>query len=159
MNYAQFTLYILQGASGAGKSTLAAHIKETHEKLGQVCVICSTDDFFMKDGIYQFDWRKLGEYHKLNQDLAKDVMNQGANCVIDNTNIEAWQCKPYVVHALSLGMTVKFFRLEGKFPNVHGCPEDKVIKMRNSLEELTIESVLASQSPFEKTHVETEKVA
>lgn len=159
INYAQFTLYILQGASGAGKSTYARSLKEMHECHGQVCVVCSTDDYFIKDGKYIFDGQKLGQYHKMNQMLAKAFMSIGTNVVVDNTNIEAWQCKPYVVHALSLGMTVRFIRLEGKFPNIHGCPEAKVLSMRNALEELTIESVLASKSPFEKTNVEKQDVA
>ena len=151
INYAQFTLYILQSPPGGGKSTYARSLKEMHECHGQTCEICSTDDYFIKDGKYTFDGQKLGQYHKMNQMLAKAFMSSGTNVVIDNCNIKAWECKPYVAHALSLGMTVKFIRLEGKFPNTHGVPEDKVLSMRNALEELTIESVLNSKSPFEKT--------
>jgi NEDD4-binding protein 2 len=132
-------LVVMQGASGSGKTTLAKHIASVID-----AEVYSTDDFFMVDGQYKFDPTKLAVYHKLNQDRAIAAMENGANVVIDNTNIQAWQARPYVAYAVEHGITVKFVRATGDFQNLHGVPAEKVEKMRASLEPLSVESVMAS---------------
>lgn len=56
------TLYIMRGVPGSGKSTLANQLAEGDESR-----ILSTDQFFMKDGTYQFDGKMLGKAHEWNQ--------------------------------------------------------------------------------------------
>ena len=52
---ADLNLILLRGVSGAGKSTVAGLFIDA--------TIISTDDFFMKDGEYQFDANSLVENH------------------------------------------------------------------------------------------------
>lgn len=83
----------MRGVSGTGKSTLA-------KKLGKNGVVLSTDDYFMKDGVYDFNPKNLGIYHKMNQEKTKECMEKGISpIVIDNTNSKEWEMKPYVMLA------------------------------------------------------------
>jgi NEDD4-binding protein 2 len=93
-------LIIMRGISGSGKSTVAREI-------GKNGVILSTDDYFMKDGIYNFDPNLLGLNHKLNQEETEKNMQMDVSpIVIDNTNSKMWEMKPYVLLADKYGYEV-----------------------------------------------------
>jgi len=97
-------LILMRGISGSGKSTLAREIASKEES----CLIFSTDDFFLVDGEYRFDPKKLGEYHAANVDRTKAAMASKCRCVIiDNTNTQPWEMKPYVKLALEYGYAVE----------------------------------------------------
>ena len=96
---------LLRSVSGAGKSTLAKQLVENG-------VILSTDDYFMKDGIYDFDPTKLGIYHKNNQDRAEKSMIDGISpIIVDNTFSKEWEMKPYVQLADKYGYEVNIKEL------------------------------------------------
>lgn len=146
-------LLLMQGHSGSGKSTLANKFKTWFEVLrNQQVVICSTDDQFKdyQTGEYKFDPSKLGTYHAINQKLVEANLKDGKTVIVDNTNLCAWECKPYVEAAQRLSIPVFFHRAEGNFSNTHGVPAEKVEVMKKRLESLTVESVLASRPPWEK---------
>lgn len=83
-------IFLMRGVSGSGKSTLAKKIVENG-------VILSTDDYFVENGVYKFDAKKLGKYHKLNQLRAEENMLKGVTpIIIDNTMTTAREAKPYV---------------------------------------------------------------
>lgn len=134
------TLYIMQGASGSGKSTIAHFIQASVPN----CKICSTDHHFYENGVYNFRPEKLGEFHSLNLVNAKRYLDEGKSVIVDNTNIKRWQCREYVKYAHEKGIHVVFLRVNGNFQNQHGVPPEKVAEMRNQMENLTLESVLAS---------------
>lgn len=144
-------LLVMQGHSGSGKSTLAKQFKQWLEALGHVVVICSTDDQFKVDGVYTFDPKKLGMYHHINQKLVEANLKDGKTVIVDNTNLQQWEAKPYVEAAVLLSIPVFFHRAEGNFNNTHGVPVDKVALMKSRLELLTVETVLASKAPWEKS--------
>ncbi|XP_069747709.1 NEDD4-binding protein 2-like 1 isoform X3 [Narcine bancroftii] len=99
-------LYLLRGLPGSGKSTLARNLK--YQFRG--AVILSTDDYFIRpDGSYLFEKYLLDEAHEWNHDRANSAMRQGISpIIIDNTNVQAWEMKPYVVMAQENGYEVKF---------------------------------------------------
>ena len=139
------TLYVMQGPAGSGKSSVARCLLGAGQSQ-----ICSTDDFFKDDsGRYNFLPEKLREFHQRNLDRAKGLMDEGFSVILDNTNIKPWECREYVKHAVKLGISVVFIRVTGNFPNVHGVSPEKVIQQRNSMEDLTLESVLSSKAPWE----------
>lgn len=139
-------MIIMQGPSGSGKSTMAKLLAKEMNAL-----VFSTDDFFYdENGNYNFDSKKLPEFHQRNQERAREALKQGRNVIIDNTNILCWQAKPYVKMAIEAGITPVFIRCVGTFKNVHGVPENKVEDMRQQMEELTVESCLNSFAPWEK---------
>ena len=96
-------LVLMRGVSGSGKSTLARKIAEQ-----EASVVYSTDDFFMVEGQYQFDPRRLGEFHAANQMRTEMALRDRCPLVIvDNTNCQAWEMRPYVQMALYHGYTVE----------------------------------------------------
>ena len=83
-------LILMRGISGTGKSTVAKNLVGNGE-------IFSTDDFFMQNGVYDFDGSKIGHYHKLNQERTEEAMKNGVSpIVIDNTLTQAWEGAEYV---------------------------------------------------------------
>ena len=98
-------IIILRGISCSGKSTLAKQLVGNG-------VILSTDDYFMKNGIYNFDPTKLGIYHKNNQDRAEKSMIDGISpIVVDNIFYKEWEIKPYVQLANKYGYEVNIKEL------------------------------------------------
>lgn len=99
-------LILLRGVSGSGKSTLA-------KQYAGRGVVFSTDDFFMKDGKYQFDPSKIGINHQLNQKRTEDAMIKGISpIIIDNTNLQGWEMKPYVELADKYEYNVKILETD-----------------------------------------------
>jgi predicted kinase len=161
-SYGAKKLIVMRGVSGSGKSTVAADI--ARQKGG---VVLSTDDFFEKDGRYEFDPRKLPQNHAKNQSRAEESMKNGVSpIIIDNTNTQAWEMKPYVAAALENGYEVEIVEpgSEG-FPEVDfeeimrrqknrqsgkSMPEEVVRRMMRKFQRgLTVQDILDSRSPYD----------
>lgn len=93
------TLILMRGLPGSGKSTTA-------KTFG--LPVYSTDDYFLVDGKYVFDGRKLIEYHDRNFKRTKEALAKGLSVVVDNCNVELWEMKRYVEAALENGYRVQF---------------------------------------------------
>ncbi|ELK03619.1 NEDD4-binding protein 2 [Pteropus alecto] len=92
-SYVGLVLILLRGLPGSGKSFLARTLQEDNPS----GVILSTDDYFYINGQYQFDVKYLGEAHEWNQNRAKEAFEKKLSpIIIDNTNLQAWEMKPYV---------------------------------------------------------------
>ncbi|XP_051560928.1 NEDD4-binding protein 2-like isoform X3 [Myxocyprinus asiaticus] len=89
-------LVLLRGAPGSGKTTLANAMLE-HNPGG---VVLSTDEYFTRNGPYHFEPNLLGEAHEWNHQRAKEALKKGQTpIIIDNTNMQRWEMKPYVAMA------------------------------------------------------------
>lgn len=143
-------LYIIQGPPGSGKSYVANMLANGLQSCFMKVIICSTDDFFMVDGVYKFDPSKLPEYHRKNLEKAIEHMRLGYNVIVDNTNVQRWQCREYVRFAVENNIPVNFIRVTGDWGNSHGVPSESVEKMESQMEDLTVESVLMAKAPWEK---------
>jgi NEDD4-binding protein 2 len=151
-------LILMRGVSGSGKSTLAEKICAEQD----FAVIVSTDDFFMVDGEYRFDPKRLGEYHGHNVRRTEDAMVEKCPCIIvDNTNTQAWEMKPYVELAVTHGYTVKIVEPEPvsfeelmarqaqRADQNKALPAEVVKRMLDRFERnVTVETILASKRPF-----------
>lgn len=138
-------LYITRGISGSGKSTLARSLAPKEN-------IFSTDDLFLVDGEYRFDPKKLAEYHKMNKKRVEEAMKQGMSpIVVDNTNTQAREIKPYVLLA-----DMYDYKVELKEPNTpwkfdadelarrnnHGVPKQSIENMiKRYQNNLTIDDI------------------
>ncbi|XP_066286594.1 NEDD4-binding protein 2-like [Branchiostoma lanceolatum] len=140
-------LYVLRGCPGSGKSTLAKKLK------GNKGVILSTDDFFMKKDKYEFDPSQLGDAHAWNKDRAELAMKVGMTpVIIDNTNTERWEMKPYVILGVKYGYMIeirepstpwKFKVGELSRRNSHGVAKETIKKMLDRYDKnVTVESIM-----------------
>uniref|UniRef100_A0A3Q3J3L8 Smr domain-containing protein n=1 Tax=Monopterus albus TaxID=43700 RepID=A0A3Q3J3L8_MONAL len=145
-------LVLLRGAPGSGKSTLARALLE--HNLGGV-ILC-TDDYFTHNGEYEFDPRALGEAHEWNHQRAKDAFKRGMNpIIIDNTNMQGWEMKPYV--ALKHGYKVLFREPDTWWKHKprelmrrtsHNVPVETIRRMLNGYERfVTVHAIMGSQMP------------
>ncbi|KAM4750989.1 NEDD4-binding protein 2 isoform 2-T2 [Anableps anableps] len=147
-------LVLLRGAPGSGKSTLARALLEQNPG----GVVLSTDDYFNDDGRYQFDPMALGEAHEWNNKRAREAFERGINpIIIDNTNMQGWEMKPYVVQALKHGYKVLFREpdtwwktkpRELERRTAHNVPVETIRRMLNGYERfVTVQSIMGSHMP------------
>jgi NEDD4-binding protein 2 len=135
---------ICVGIPGSGKSTRAAEILRVAQSNNLRGVICSTDDFFMVNGQYQFNGNKLSEYHARNfQKFALGLADGLDLVIVDNTNLVAAHREPYVKLARAMGYQVDY-EVVGEFTeeaiatyaarNTHGVPLEGIRRMAKSVE-------------------------
>ncbi|XP_040029357.1 uncharacterized protein n4bp2l2 [Gasterosteus aculeatus] len=147
-------LILMRGLPGSGKSTLARErLAESPDGL-----ILSTDDYFaFRDG-YRYEPGLLGAAHEWNQNRAKDAMRDGRSpIIIDNTNVQAWEMKPYVKMAVESGYKVDFCEPETSWKfdfyelerrNKHGVPQEKIAQMMDRFSfPISVDIVMSSQEP------------
>ncbi|KAM6972618.1 NEDD4-binding protein 2 [Aplochiton taeniatus] len=150
-------LVLLRGAPGSGKSTLARAL------LGQNPggVILSTDDYFSRNGKYLFEASALGEAHEWNHGRAKAAFESAASpVIIDNTNSQSWEMKPYVAQALRYRYKVLFREPDTWWKNKprelerrtkHAVPVERIRRMLDNFERyVSIQSITGSQAPESK---------
>ncbi|XP_009488912.1 NEDD4-binding protein 2 [Pelecanus crispus] len=147
-------LVLLRGVPGSGKSYLARTLLEDNPG----GIILSTDDYFYKHGQYHYDPNCLGEAHDWNRKRAKEAFEMRISpIIIDNTNIQAWEMKPYVTLAQQFKYKVmfrepdtwwKFKPKELERRNSHGVSKEKIKRMLERYERcLTVTSILDSSIP------------
>uniref|UniRef100_A0A8C6YGI0 NEDD4 binding protein 2 n=1 Tax=Naja naja TaxID=35670 RepID=A0A8C6YGI0_NAJNA len=150
--FAGHVLVLLRGLPGSGKSYLARVLLEDNP-----CgIILSTDDYFyQKNGQYQFDADCLTDAHEWNWKRAKEAFEKRTTpIIIDNTNTQAWEMKPYIALSQQHKYKVifrepdtwwKFKPKELERRNVHGVSKEKIKRMLERYEHcLTANSILNS---------------
>ncbi|XP_069747716.1 NEDD4-binding protein 2-like 2 isoform X2 [Narcine bancroftii] len=147
-------LIFMRGPPGCGKSTLSRLLLDECPN----GIVLSTDDYFCQNGGYCFDPNFLGEAHEWNQNRAKKCMDEGKSpIIIDNTNIQAWEMKPYAEMAVKRHYRMsfrepetwwKFNVVELEKRNRHRVPREKIIQMMARFEHpMTSDIVLRSVEP------------
>ncbi|KAF6724885.1 NEDD4-binding protein 2-like 2 [Oryzias melastigma] len=147
-------LILMRGLPGSGKSTMARELLSS----GPSGIILSTDDYFAQKNNYRYDPQLLGAAHEWNHSRARDALCDGRSpVIIDNTNLEAWEMKPYVKMALDKGYKVDFcepdtswkfdpYELEKR--NKHGVNREKIAQMMDRFcFPISIDIVMNSQEP------------
>ncbi|XP_072119030.1 NEDD4-binding protein 2-like 2 [Mobula birostris] len=147
-------LIFMRGPPGSGKSTLSRLLIDQCPN----GVVLSTDDYFCLKGGYCFEPHLLGEAHEWNQNRAKRCMDEGRSpIIIDNTNIQAWEMKPYAEMAVKRHYRMsfrepetwwKFNVVELEKRNRHRVPREKIIQMMTRFEHpMSSDIVLSSVEP------------
>ena len=131
---------INRGVVGSGKSTFAKALKDGCLKNNLTCSVHNSDEYFMVDGEYKFDFTKLGYYHRLNLNAFIESMKEGVNVVVaDNTNTTPKEYKKYLNEARKAGylvFSVVFIpdKHEVHFErNTHNVPKETIEKMIHRL--------------------------
>ena len=126
-------LILMVGVPGSGKSTKAAKIAAN---LG--AIIISTDSIFISDSTYLFVPEFIGAAHKINQAKVKVAMQRRYNIVVDNTNLQEWERKPYLDLAAEFDYEVELVEPDTPWKNdaaecfkrcTHGVPLDCIERM------------------------------
>jgi predicted kinase len=126
------TLIILRGLPGSGKSTFAKSIAKSYQ-------IFEADQFFMKNGKYEFDATKLKKAHNLckrnvHKSMRRNLFNSVfyRNIVVSNTFTQEWEMKFYLTLAKKYGYRVHTIIIENRHGgmNEHGVPKDKIEIMK-----------------------------
>ena len=120
-------IVILRGVPGSGKSTYAAKNYPSFK-------VFENDQFFMKDGSYQYDPKKIGEACTACQCKALLAMSKGEDVVISNTHTHLWEFFIYVNMANVFGYNMKVIHLRNRFKNVHNVPDETVQRMEYEYE-------------------------
>lgn len=105
-----------------------------------------------------YDVKLLGDAHTWNQNRARRAMDDGRSpIIIDNTNIQSWEMKPYVQMAIERGYGVEFLEpntwwkldpheLEKR--NTHRVPREKISQMLERFEhDMNVGVVMNSVEP------------
>lgn len=126
------TMFIMRGVPGSGKSTIARALQQVYPS----AVICSADNYFMKENEYNYRADDLGSAHKFCQEKAVEAVKNDTNViVIDNTNVKRWEMKFYLDLARQQLYRVVFVQ-----PHPDWKDDPKVLSSRNShdVDETTI---------------------
>lgn len=147
-------MVLLRGVPGSGKSTLARTLLQQSPD----GIVLSTDDYFCEENGYTYDVKLLGDAHNWNQNRARRALDDGRSpVIIDNTNIQGWEMKPYVQMAVDRGYNIEFLEpdtwwkqdaheLEKR--NTHRVPREKISQMLERYEyDLTVPVVMSSVEP------------
>lgn len=133
------SVVILVGVPGSGKSTVTeAIIKHSYSTS---YMICSADNYFMKDGVYQWEPAKIGAAHsQCKREFEEAIIHDTELIIVDNTNIKHRDRKAYIQLGLENGYRVFLAVLTVPNPevcagrNVHGVPLDVITRMASSLD-------------------------
>lgn len=134
-------LILMRGLPGSGKSTLAKTLQIAIPK----AVIVSTDDRFMKDGVYTFDASKLGKAHDETVQIALDHFREGTPVIVDNCNTERWHMERYSKPAQELNYKVHYVESHTFwakcpvlcwFKTTHSVPYSQILAMSRKWERI-----------------------
>ena len=126
---------IMCGISGSGKSTRT-------EKLYPEATVCSTDHFFMVNGEYKFDPRKLSQAHgNCLRKFVAELCYRKPLIVVDNTNTSVAEVAPYAALALAYDYKLEIEILKVDVDtaakrNIHGVPYTTIVKMAERIDNL-----------------------
>jgi predicted kinase len=126
-------LILIRGLPGSGKSTLAFRLSPNPR---------AADDFFVRDGIYQFDGSKLSQAHAACQEAARADLAATGLAVVCNTFSQGWEIYPYIEIARKTGARLTVLDLFDSGANdealaranTHGVPAQTIALMRSRWE-------------------------
>jgi predicted kinase len=118
-------LHIIRGLPGSGKTTFA-------KTLG--CFHVETDMFFVQNGVYVYDPKKIAAAHQWCKNTVMQAMRTGMGDVaVSNTFTQIWEMEPYIDMCIE-SSRFKVYHCYGKWNNIHGVPTDVLQKMEERWE-------------------------
>ena len=136
-------LYIIRGIPGSGKSTYAEMLKKDLWEEGHDVARFEADDYWMKDGQYKIDLKRLPMAHQWCFDKTFNAFTKGCDTVIvSNTFTTMKEMSPYINEAKNRNLEIVVYRMGNEFKNVHNVPEEVIEKMKARFEDYENEIVI-----------------
>lgn len=121
-------IILIQGLPGSGKSTLAERLS------GDLFLnYYEADMYFMVNGDYMYNPKKLGDAHHWCQFAAKDSLENCEGCIVSNTFTSDKELNPYYELAENNGAKVVLIRMDNNFGSIHGVPPEAITRMKNKM--------------------------
>lgn len=122
------TLYLIRGVPGAGKTTFANML---NSRL-LVDRVYEADQYFYKDGIYEFNPLKLHKAHEQCQRNTRIALSEGLSVAVSNTSCTEWEVATYELIAREFNANFVSIVVENRHCNdsVHNVPVEKVEQMK-----------------------------
>jgi predicted kinase len=121
---------LIRGLPGSGKSTEAKRLVKDREN----CVHIEADQFFMVEGVYQYDSNFSSVAHAWCLNSAGYHMYKGRQVVVANTFVTLDQMKPYFDLADKFGAIIEIVLCTSNFGSVHNVPAEVITKMEEDFE-------------------------
>lgn len=128
-------MIIMRGLPGSGKSYIAEQKKKKYNG-----VICSADHYFIWNGQYLFDKKKLHNAHMQCRTNCGSALRKKQVVIVDNTNTTYEEILPYLKLAKQFDVAVKIiepstdwaFDVDELFKrNTHNVPWDTIKAMKD----------------------------
>jgi len=128
-------LTIIRGLPGSSKSTLGKMIASSTSESAHY----EADQYFIKDGVYNFNPKKIGDAHSMCKKNTEKSMKDGVeNIVVSNTFTQKREVIPYVELAKQNGYVIRILSCDANFGSIHDVPEESIRKMKNRWENFTV---------------------
>jgi predicted kinase len=121
------TLYIVRGVPGSGKTTFCKN------QLGVKPY--EADDFFMINGKYCYDRKKIKMAHYFCRQNVKQALKKGNPIVaVANTFVKKFMLEKYIQMAKTYGYRVEIIIMKGNYENVHNVSPEIIQRMKNDFQ-------------------------
>ena len=131
--------YLMFSIPGAGKSTTAKQIQARHGG-----IICSADDYFMRDGVYHYVPEQIRDAHQSCQESFYIHAHKyiQSPIIVDNTNVKFKDMSHYIKESFKYGRKVVIVEPDSSWrynveeclkKNTHGVPIHVIQRMHESL--------------------------
>jgi predicted kinase len=125
-------IYLIRGLPGSGKSSYAK---------GLNCYHLEADMFHIRDGVYSFDYDRIGDAHNWCLDSFKNAVDMGVtDIVVSNTFIRRKDILPYIEYIN--GLKYRVIRMTNDYGDIHNVPKDILFRMKERFEDIDDEILL-----------------
>ena len=118
-------LILVRGLPGSGKSTLA---KKLAHDFGHVHL--EADQFFMRDGVYEFCVEDLGAAHMWCQSETRRLLGADMTVVVSNTFTTLKELRSYFDIAAEFDVVPQVIVCQNQYGSIHNVPAETLQRMR-----------------------------
>jgi len=122
------TITLYRGLPGSGKSTQASSHHSNHVE---------ADMFFMINGKYIYDNKKIKDAHIWCQSIVRFHLQQGKDIAVSNTFTALHEIDTYFKIAKFYNAKVQIIECTENFKNIHGIPQFKLNSMKERWGKIT----------------------
>lgn len=147
-------LLILQGLPGSGKTVHALAVQQACQASYQhrPVEICAIADYFASTHQPIFPYGSTQQWanaHAWNEIRVRRLLKQRISVIVDHSNIQAWEVRPYVNAALQFNVPVIFERCEHLNVSSLFSGPPHVLQMQRDMQQLTVNIAMRAQMPID----------